>query len=83
MMKMTKFMSITLLQRLRGNYMAMKRCTCCGEEKPRTSQYFYYQNKKWGYFRSYCIECWNKKGKEWYRDKIGGNYVYNRTTYER
>ena len=50
--------------------MEMKKCRCCGEKKPKTDEYFYYLNKKWGYFRSYCIDCWSKKAKEYYLKKV-------------
>jgi len=38
----------------------MKTCICCGEEKPRAPEFFYYRNKSRGWLSSWCIECRKK-----------------------
>lgn len=39
----------------------MKICKDCGIEYPKTSEFFYYSDKKRGYFQSYCKGCGNKR----------------------
>jgi len=35
----------------------------CGGTFPKTREFFYYQNKKKGYFQSYCVDCKQKRSK--------------------
>ena len=43
--------------------MNTKKCNDCGIEYPQTNEFFYYQNKKKGYFQSYCIVCKKNRNK--------------------
>jgi len=44
-----------------------KTCNDCGEVFPKTREFFYYLNKKKGYFSSYCIPCGKKRNKASHR----------------
>ena len=41
--------------------MPTKKCISCGQEKPKTPDYFYYRNKSKGYLSSWCKDCRKKR----------------------
>ena len=64
--------------------MELKRCTKCGENKPNTNEYFYFQNKSKGTLRSRCKVCNNDKdkGKEYYENNKDKILKYKKKYYE-
>lgn len=44
-----------------------KKCNKCGEEKPLTSEYFHYSDRKRGYFKGQCAVCVRKRHNEYYQ----------------
>ncbi len=47
----------------------LKKCTKCGEEKPKTLEFFGLQKKRW--FRSECRKCVQKTARDWSRSEKG------------
>lgn len=50
------------------NRMNTKTCKTCGERFPKTEEYFYYSDKKRGYFKSCCRECDKARRSKRYQD---------------